>query len=481
MCQLGCGKLFLGGAPFADGLLGFTGDLPLALSAMGYFKVHAMVYDGMVTSCYIPTMTQPIDNAGSFVKHVPLMVLVEYDIQDMITDADCKVETLVSIGRVFPRLTIPSLPLMLVPDGLKDGASLAMLQVSKMKLAVLPLSVKLRAFFLWETKYLTVPVFLYFLTRAGVSFTAFAYPEGHARRILMIMAQIRNGILGAAFLGFIVAQSRFTIMVQGVIQMVRATYIWPRNAPQQPEWKFYKTPEAAYEPASALHVGFIWGFAFALCSSKEAFWPYRMSSDIFIASIYYLGVRPCSAKAKCSRKIAIGELCKQRTVTGFNFKAQPVKPAYSAVGRRSVVYFHFQCQTLIPWQVTVNLSSLNIVDVAEEDLAFFGHLDRLDVSDNQLGYEHVLEQLSRVPKLSTLNLACNSISSLQVPANIFRHLEALDLSFNGLHGDVLSQLARLSSLITLNLSSNCISSVPPEEELLGLQALEELILDSNDL
>ncbi|CAE8673543.1 unnamed protein product [Polarella glacialis] len=239
MCQLGCGKLFLGGAPFADGLLGFTGDLPLALSAMGYFKVHAMVYDGMVTSCYIPTM----------------MVLVEYDIQDMITDADCKVETLVSIGRVFPRLTIPSLPLMLVPDGLKDGASLAMLQVSKMKLAVLPLSVKLRAFFLWETKYLTVPVFLYFLTRAGVSFTAFAYPEGHARRILMIMAQIRNGILGAAFLGFIVAQSRFTIMVQGVIQMVRATYIWPRNAPQQPEWKFYKTPEAAYEPASALHVG----------------------------------------------------------------------------------------------------------------------------------------------------------------------------------------------------------------------------------
>ncbi|CAE8673542.1 unnamed protein product, partial [Polarella glacialis] len=119
--------------------------------------------------------------------------------------------------------------------------------------------------------------------------------------------------------------------------------------------------------------------------------------------------------------------------------------------------------------VTVNLSSLNIVDVAEEDLAFFGHLDRLDVSDNQLGYEHVLEQLSRVPKLSTLNLACNSISSLQVPANIFRHLEALDLSFNGLHGDVLSQLARLSSLITLNLSSNCISSVPPEEELLGLQ------------
>jgi len=33
----------------------------------------------------------------------------------------------------------------------------------------------------------------------------------------------------------------------------------------------------------------------------------------------------------------------------------------------------------------------------------------------------------------------------------------------------------------LNLSSNCISSVPPEEELYGLQSLEELSLDANDL
>jgi len=131
--------------------------------------------------------------------------------------------------------------------------------------------------------------------------------------------------------------------------------------------------------------------------------------------------------------------------------------------------------------VTVNLSSLQIVDVAEEDLAFFGHLDRLDVSDNQLGYEHILDQLNRVPRLSTLNLACNSISALQVQQGMLRHLEVLDLSFNGLHGDVLSQLARLPSLVSLNLSSNCISSVPPEEELMGLQALEQLVLDANDL
>mmetsp|Transcript_13027 Transcript_13027/g.31058 ORF Transcript_13027/g.31058 Transcript_13027/m.31058 type:complete len:556 (-) Transcript_13027:55-1722(-) len=131
--------------------------------------------------------------------------------------------------------------------------------------------------------------------------------------------------------------------------------------------------------------------------------------------------------------------------------------------------------------ITVNLSSLQIVDIAEEDLSFFANLDRVDLSDNQLGYEHLFEQLTRLPRLGTLNLACNSISSLQVGAGILQSLEVLDLSFNGLHGDVLGQLARLPNLVWLNLASNCISSLPPEEELLGLQALEELILDSNDL
>ncbi|CAJ1366069.1 unnamed protein product [Effrenium voratum] len=131
--------------------------------------------------------------------------------------------------------------------------------------------------------------------------------------------------------------------------------------------------------------------------------------------------------------------------------------------------------------ITVNLSSLQIVDIAEEDLSFFAQLHRVDLSDNQLGYEHILEQLARIPRLGNLNLACNSISGLQVGPNILQRLEVLDLSFNGLHGDVLGQLARLPSLAWLSLASNCISSLPPEEELQGLQVLEELILDSNDL
>jgi len=131
--------------------------------------------------------------------------------------------------------------------------------------------------------------------------------------------------------------------------------------------------------------------------------------------------------------------------------------------------------------VTANLTSLKIVDIAEEDLGFFTHLRNLDASDNQLAYEQVLQQLSALPHVDTLALACNSISTLMVPERAMTDLQHLDLSYNELHGDVLAQLARLHRLTTLNLASNCISSLPPEEDLYGFRALEELILDANDL
>jgi hypothetical protein len=124
---------------------------------------------------------------------------------------------------------------------------------------------------------------------------------------------------------------------------------------------------------------------------------------------------------------------------------------------------------------------LNLVDVSADDLPHFLHLDRLDASDNQLSYDQILTQMGRLPRLVSLSLACNSISSLQVPVGTLRKLQALDLSFNALHGDVLIQLSRIPGLVTLNLSRNCISHIPPEEDLYGLVALEELILDSNDL
>lgn len=131
--------------------------------------------------------------------------------------------------------------------------------------------------------------------------------------------------------------------------------------------------------------------------------------------------------------------------------------------------------------VVANLSSLQIVDVAPEDLSYFHNLHKLDASDNQLGYDLVLQHMARIPRLTNLSLACNSICSLDVPVGLLQRLEILDLSFNELHGEVLSALGALPALKTLNLSSNCISSMPPEQDLYGLESLEELVLDSNDL
>lgn len=131
--------------------------------------------------------------------------------------------------------------------------------------------------------------------------------------------------------------------------------------------------------------------------------------------------------------------------------------------------------------VSANLASLKLVDVADEDLTFFKNLDRLDVSDNRLGNEHILRQFGRLPRLSSLSLACNALTSVQVTSGTLSRLEILDLSYNGLNGEALSQLVALPRLRTLNLASNCINWLPRETELIAMQALEELNLDNNDL
>eukprot|EP00397_Hematodinium_sp_SG-2012_P027205 GEMP01028571.1.p1 GENE.GEMP01028571.1~~GEMP01028571.1.p1 ORF type:complete len:500 (+),score=97.97 GEMP01028571.1:63-1562(+) len=131
--------------------------------------------------------------------------------------------------------------------------------------------------------------------------------------------------------------------------------------------------------------------------------------------------------------------------------------------------------------IKANLSSLNIVDIASDDLAYFHFLDELDASDNRLGYENVLEELTVLPAVTDIRLSCNKISSLVVSTANCARLVNLDLSYNELHGDVFIHLCHLNALRYLNMASNCVSSIPPEDNLNGFLALEELILDGNDL
>jgi Leucine-rich repeat (LRR) protein len=132
--------------------------------------------------------------------------------------------------------------------------------------------------------------------------------------------------------------------------------------------------------------------------------------------------------------------------------------------------------------ITANVSGLELIDIAGEDLQYFANLQTIDLSDNELSYSTVLEQLSGLPRVSSVSLSCNLISSLVLSAaapHPFPHLERLDLSFNELHGDVLIQLSSLKRLKSLDLSNNCVSSIPPDLD--GLHQLQDLNLAANDL
>ena len=119
--------------------------------------------------------------------------------------------------------------------------------------------------------------------------------------------------------------------------------------------------------------------------------------------------------------------------------------------------------------IVANLQSLDLVEVSD-DLRFFPNLDNLDVSDNKLNYREVLEHIFVAPRLTRINLSCNGLTTLTCRRNPINYqtcyftITNLDLSFNELHGDVLMSLASLPRLETLNLSANCVSSITNKPE-----------------
>ena len=132
---------------------------------------------------------------------------------------------------------------------------------------------------------------------------------------------------------------------------------------------------------------------------------------------------------------------------------------------------------------SVNLSSLGISAIVNDDLCFFANLKILDLSDNSLPPETCMQSLSCLPRLTQLNLACNNLATFSLPLDekpIFPCLEKLDLSFNQLQGETLAALAlNAPRLRKLDLSHNCISSIATEIQLFS--RLTDLNLDANDL
>ena len=103
----------------------------------------------------------------------------------------------------------------------------------------------------------------------------------------------------------------------------------------------------------------------------------------------------------------------------------------------------YSCRVKLPHEaIRSKLSGQNIVEVVEEDLAYFQNLTYLDVSDNKIQ----IEQLANLTNLVELNTQFNNIQTLVLNEDMFPVLEKLYLSYNQIPVAHLVNLKYLGSL-----------------------------------
>lgn len=138
------------------------------------------------------------------------------------------------------------------------------------------------------------------------------------------------------------------------------------------------------------------------------------------------------------------------------------------------------CEADDPEEVTaVTLQGSHLTGSVAGDLQFFSELTTLDVSDNQLRLGDVLH----FPRLETLHLVCNSVTSLADVAQSeyasLSTLTALDLAYNRIPARDLVHLAAFQALRHLDLSNNGLRSLPAD--LSALAQVTHLALEANEL
>ena len=116
----------------------------------------------------------------------------------------------------------------------------------------------------------------------------------------------------------------------------------------------------------------------------------------------------------------------------------------------------------------------HLVGVVEEDLCHFERLQMLDVSENSMQ----LDMFLPLPRLRSLNLACNGISTIE-PSFGFHALQNLDLSYNSLALRSVQALDFLPNLKELDLCGNALAGLPME--MFRFRSLEKLLLDNNKI
>ncbi|XP_070173868.1 X-ray radiation resistance-associated protein 1-like isoform X2 [Littorina saxatilis] len=137
---------------------------------------------------------------------------------------------------------------------------------------------------------------------------------------------------------------------------------------------------------------------------------------------------------------------------------------------------------------SVNIASLELSEVKEEDFEIFDNVAYINAGENYLPFE----AFRGFPSLRELEMPLNGLRSLKFQMTDFPTLEVLELSYNNLSHDDILKLGLLPRLRVLHLTGNNFSTLPPDMSLPYISSdrkirrqrfakLEVLLLDDNKL
>jgi len=145
---------------------------------------------------------------------------------------------------VLPRITVPGVPRMLVPKSVQAIVAVAMYQVNDFKENLLPVAAAIRKFFVWNKPQYMVPLLVFLVGRALLSFYAWYDEDSWSFFIISVLATIRNSILGIVIIALLFSKSRAVRVFNSILQIIRSRTA-SRNAPEG--WTFYKAADQPYK------------------------------------------------------------------------------------------------------------------------------------------------------------------------------------------------------------------------------------------
>lgn len=168
-------------------------------------------------------------------------VCVEMD-EDALVAKQGPHEEIVEAWRVVPRIDVPSIPTMLVPEALRTQLRLAGMQVDILKKQLIPIAHKVSGIFTWREKKLTFLFMLYLVLRVLFATAELTGVMG-VQKLESGVILIRRIVVCIIFLAVAMCQAApFQMLMNFIVMVVRLIGL-KRTGPQG--WAFYRGASVA--------------------------------------------------------------------------------------------------------------------------------------------------------------------------------------------------------------------------------------------